>query len=92
MLQVIIADITQGRSGNYIIGSSDLFVEVYGQIHADFGVFNLLIKFRHLFFGVSQRVIGDGEELRMFPDALDVPGRCFFTVSEALLNEICRIF
>ena len=92
VLEVIIANVPQGRSGNDIIGSSDLSVKVNGKIYRDFDIFHLLIIFRHLFLCVSKGVVSDGEQLRVFPDPFDVPGRCLFSVTESLLDKVSRIF
>ena len=88
MLNVVITSIPQGRSGNDIIGSPDFLAEVDREIHGDFGIFYLLIVFRHLFFGVGQRVVSDGEELRVFPDTFHVSGRRLFTVAKSLLDIV----
>ena len=92
LLNVEIADIPEGGCRNNIFGSLYLFGKVNSDIHSDFTVFNLLIIFRHLFHGISQRVVGDGEQLRVFPDTLDISGRCFAPVPKSLLDKISRVF
>ena len=91
LLEIVIADIFQGGRGNNILGSLYLFIKVYGYIHGDLAVLYLLIIFRHLFLGISQGIICDGEQLRVLPDTFDISGGCLLSVPESLLDEISGV-
>ena len=92
LLQIEVTDVAQCRGRSGIIRRFDFFIEVDGHFHRYLLVLPLLIVFGDLFFGVSQRIICDRQELRMFPDASYVSGRSLLAVAKALLDEVGRIF
>lgn len=91
LMKVVISDILQCGCRNDIFGSLDLFVKVYRKLHGDFGIFYLLIVFRHLFPGICQGGIGDSEKFRMFPYTLDVARGCLLPIAVSLLNKVGQI-
>ena len=52
-----------------------------------------LLNFATCFHGISQWVIGNGEQLRVLPDPLFyISGRCLFPIAESVLDKVGRIF
>ena len=58
----------------------------------DLTVFDLIIILYDFLFGILKRIIGDLQEIRVFPDPGDILGRDLFAVADTDLNEIGGIF
>lgn len=88
LLQHKVTDVFHLGSGSDISGSDELLIEINFELDLSLAFLVLLIVFCYLLLSVSQRIIRDGKQFGVLSDPLDVLGRHFFSITNALLDEI----
>ena len=92
LLEKKVANIEAGAGRSRIIGDFNFLIKINFNLHGNPAFFFFPVIFGDLFPGISERIIRNHKQFRMFSDTCNIFGCCLRTDAETFLDKVCGVF